>query len=112
MAFHVVFLESWCDVRKIGTDHHDNHTYGLATFLSMAWDRQQTKTIHVYGPPSTEDLVKAAVHYYEISAEIRIADEGRTAHLEPMQRKHGSVLSNAQSHLISAAIASGMFPGE
>jgi ribonuclease BN (tRNA processing enzyme) len=34
--------------------------------------------INVYGPPKTEDLVKAAVQYFTISADIRIADGGRT----------------------------------
>ena len=70
------------DVREIGTifitHHHDDHTAGLGTLMSVAWDRQRTKPIHVYGPPRTEELVKAAVQYYTISAEIRIADGGRT----------------------------------
>lgn len=74
------------DVREIGTifitHHHDDHTSGLGTLLSMAWDRQRTKLINVYGPQRTEDLVKAAVRYYEISAEIRIADGGRTVPLD------------------------------
>jgi ribonuclease BN (tRNA processing enzyme) len=70
------------DVREIGmifiTHHHDDHTAGLGTLMSLAWDRQRTKPIHVYGPPRTEELVKAAVQYCTISAEIRIADGGRT----------------------------------
>jgi len=70
------------DVREIGTifitHHHDDHTAGLGTLMSLAWDRQRTTPIHVYGPPRTEDLVKAAVQYFAISAEIRIADGGRT----------------------------------
>ena len=73
------------DVRKIGTifitHHHDDHTAGLGTLMSLAWDRQRTKPIHVYGPPRTEELVKAAVRYFTISAEIRIADGGRTVPL-------------------------------
>jgi len=60
------------------THHHDDHTAGLGTLMSLAWDRQRTKPIHVYGPPRTEELVKAAVQYFAISAEIRIADGGRT----------------------------------
>jgi ribonuclease BN (tRNA processing enzyme) len=44
----------------------------------LAWDRQRTKPINVYGPPRTEELVEAAVQYFNISAEIRIADGGRT----------------------------------
>ncbi len=70
------------ELRDIGiifiTHHHDDHTAGLGTLMSAAWDRQRTKPIHVYGPPRTEELVKAAVQYFNISAEIRIADGGRT----------------------------------
>jgi ribonuclease BN (tRNA processing enzyme) len=70
------------DVREIGiifiTHHHDDHTAGLGTLMSLAWDRQRSKPIHVYGPLKTEELVKAAVQYFCISAEIRIADGGRT----------------------------------
>ena len=60
------------------THHHDDHTAGLGTLLSVAWDQQRTKPIDVYGPPRTEELVKAAVQYFTISAEIRIADGGRS----------------------------------
>src|SRR5215475_5857263 len=70
------------NVRDIGTifltHHHDDHTAGLGTLMSVAWDNQRTQPINVYGPPRTEDLVKAAVQYFSISAEIRIADGGRT----------------------------------
>jgi ribonuclease BN (tRNA processing enzyme) len=70
------------NIREIGivfiTHHHDDHTAGLGTLLSVAWDQQRTKPIHVYGPPRTEELVKAAVQYFTISAEIRIADGGRS----------------------------------
>ena len=70
------------NVREIGivfiTHHHDDHTAGLGTLLSVSWDQNRTKPIHVYGPPRTEDLIKAAVQYFNISAEIRIADGGRT----------------------------------
>ena len=70
------------NVREIGmifiTHHHDDHTAGLGTLMSLAWDQNRTKPINVYGPPRTEELVKAAVQYFTISAEIRIADGGRT----------------------------------
>ena len=69
------------DARDSGTifitHHHDDHTAGLGTLLSIAWDRNPTEPIPVYGPPRTEELVKAAVQYFTISAEIRIADGGR-----------------------------------
>ncbi len=70
------------NIRDIGTiflTHlHDDHTAGLGTLMSVAWDNQRTQPINVYGPPRTEDLVKAAVQYFSISAEIRIADGGRS----------------------------------
>ena len=74
------------EIREIGTifitHHHDDHTSGLGTLLSMAWDRQRTKPINVYGPPKTQELVTAAVHYFAISAEIRMADGGRTVPID------------------------------
>jgi ribonuclease BN (tRNA processing enzyme) len=74
------------NVRDVGTifitHHHDDHTAGLGTLMSAAWDNQRTTPINVYGPPRTEDLVKAAVQYFTISAEIRIADGGRTIPIE------------------------------
>jgi ribonuclease BN (tRNA processing enzyme) len=73
------------EIRDIGTifitHHHDDHTAGLGTLMSVAWDRQRANPINVYGPPQTEALVKAAVQYYGISAEIRIADGGRSVPL-------------------------------
>jgi ribonuclease BN (tRNA processing enzyme) len=70
------------NVREIGTifvtHHHDDHTAGLGTLMSAAWDQNRTQPINVYGPPRTEELIQAAVQYFTISAEIRIADGGRT----------------------------------
>jgi ribonuclease BN (tRNA processing enzyme) len=70
------------NVREIGTifitHHHDDHTAGLGTLLSVAWDQNRIKPIDVYGPPRTAELVTAAVQYFTISAEIRIADGGRS----------------------------------
>src|SRR5262245_47756005 len=76
------------NVRDVGiifiTHHHDDHTAALGTLMSAAWDNQRTKPINVYGPPRTEELVKAAVQYFTISAEIRIADGGRTIPIEQL----------------------------
>ena len=56
------------DVREIGmifiTHHHDDHTAGLGTLMSLAWDRQRTKPINVYGPPRTEELVSRRAVFY------------------------------------------------
>ncbi len=70
------------NMREIGTvflTHlHDDHTAGLGTLMSEAWDLNRTKPINVYGPPGTETLVHAAIEYFNESAEIRIADGGRS----------------------------------
>jgi ribonuclease BN (tRNA processing enzyme) len=74
--------EAGVDVREIGTifitHHHADHTAGLGTLMFLAWARQRSKPIHVYGPPRTEELVKATVQCFGISAEISIADGSRT----------------------------------
>ena len=74
------------NVRDIGpifiTHHHDDHIGGLGSLLSLAWDRQRTAPIDVYGPPRTSELIQAAIGYFTISAEIRIADGGRTVPIE------------------------------
>ena len=80
------------NVRDVGivfiTHHHDDHTAGLGTLMSAAWDNQRTKPINVYGPPRTEELVKAAVQYFKISADIRIADGGRSIPIEQLFHGH------------------------
>jgi ribonuclease BN (tRNA processing enzyme) len=80
------------NVRDVGivfiTHHHDDHTGGLGTLMSAAWDNQRTKPINVYGPPRTEELVKAAVQYFTISADIRIADGGRSIPIEQLFHGH------------------------
>lgn len=74
------------DVRKVGiiflTHHHDDHTAGLGTLMSLAWAGQRTQPINVYGPPRTEELVDALVRYCSISADIRIADGGRSVPMD------------------------------
>src|SRR5262245_58129634 len=79
-------------VRDIGTifitHHHDDHTAGLGTLMSVAWDNQRLSPINVYGPPPTEALVKSAVQYYGISADIRIADGGRSIPVAQIFKGH------------------------
>ncbi len=75
-------------VRDIGTifltHHHDDHTAGLGTLMSLAWDGHRTDPINVYGPPRTKELVDATVSLCSISADIRIADGGRSIPLDKM----------------------------
>jgi ribonuclease BN (tRNA processing enzyme) len=70
------------DIREIGTvfltHHHSDHTGSLGLLMGIAWAQNRTKPINVYGPPRTEELVKAAVQYYRINAEIMIAEGSRS----------------------------------
>jgi ribonuclease BN (tRNA processing enzyme) len=73
------------DVAAIGTiflTHlHDDHTAGLGTLMSAAWDENRTSPINVYGPPRTNELVQAVIQFFTVSAEIRIDDGGKTVPL-------------------------------
>ena len=64
------------------THGHNDHTGGLGMVLSSAWTAQRTAPINVYGPPGTEALIKAAIAYYGLDAEIRISDGSRTVPIE------------------------------
>jgi len=74
--------EAGVAIREIGTifitHGHDDHTAGLGTLMSVAWDFNRTKPINAYGPPGTEALVKAAMQYFTMSSELRISDGGRS----------------------------------
>jgi ribonuclease BN (tRNA processing enzyme) len=74
--------------------------------MSVAWDNQRTKPINVYGPPKTEELVKAAVQYFTISADIRIADGGRTIPISQLFFGHdvGTGLIYSDSNVMVTAI--------
>src|SRR5688500_4021236 len=80
------------NVREIGTvfitHHHDDHTAGLGTLLSVAWDQNRTRAILVYGPPRTEELVTAAVQYFTISAEVRDDEGGGSRRLGEVGLRH------------------------
>jgi len=102
--------EAGIDLREIGTifvtHHHDDHTAGLGTLMSLAWDRQRTTPIHVYGPPRTEELIRATVQYFAISAEIRIADGGHSVPIAQVLFGHdvgtGVVYQDANIKVIAA----------
>ena len=67
---------------KIGkvfiTHDHDDHTAGLATLMSVAWDFQRHDPIDVFGPPGTAALVGGARQYFTVNAEIRWVEGRRT----------------------------------
>jgi ribonuclease BN (tRNA processing enzyme) len=64
------------------THGHNDHTGGLGMLLSTAWGAQRTEPINVYGPPGTDALIKAAIGYFGLDAEIRISDGSRTVPID------------------------------
>jgi ribonuclease BN (tRNA processing enzyme) len=74
--------QSGVNFRQIGkifiTHGHDDHTAGLGPLMSVAWDFQRHDPIDVYGPPGTAALVKGAIQYFTVNAEIRWAEGRRT----------------------------------
>lgn len=64
------------------THGHNDHTGGLGMVLSAAWNAQRVDPINVYGPPGTAALIKAAIAYYGLDADIRIADGSRTVPID------------------------------
>lgn len=57
------------------THHHLDHTAGLSPLLSLNWINQglsgaKPSSLNVYGPPSTEYLVKAALNVLSVSERI------------------------------------------
>lgn len=66
-------------IEKVFITHgHDDHTAGLGTLMSTSWDFQRHDPIDVYGPPGTSALVRGAVEYFKVNAEIRWAEGRRT----------------------------------
>lgn len=74
--------QAGANFRQIGqvfiTHCHDDHTAGLGALMSVAWDFQRHDPIDVYGPPGTAALVKGAIQYFTVNAEIRWAEGRRT----------------------------------
>lgn len=75
-------VQAGVNFRQVGkvfiTHDHDDHTAGLGTLLSYEWDFQRHDPVDVYGPPGTAALVKGAIQYFTVNAEIRWAEGRRT----------------------------------
>ncbi len=65
------------DFRKIGkifiTHPHSDHTNGLATLLNSQWEYQRPDPTDIYGG-GVEALVKGAISYLTVNADIRWAE--------------------------------------
>ena len=75
-------VQAKVNLQRVGkvfiTHGHDDHTAGLGMLMSAAWDFQRHEPIDVYGPPGTAALVKGAIQYFTVNAEIRWVEGRRT----------------------------------
>ena len=91
------------DIRDIGTvfltHHHIDHAGSLGLLMAIAWVQNRTRPINVYGPPRTEELVKAAVQYHSINADIMMAEGAQSVPLAQVFSGHdvgtGAVFQDA-----------------
>ena len=84
-------VQAGANFRTIGTifitHNHSDHTAGLATLLDVQWEYSKREPTNVYGPPGTDRVVKAALDYFAVNAEIR-STEGKTNPLSKMAVGH------------------------
>jgi ribonuclease BN (tRNA processing enzyme) len=77
-------VQAGINFRTIGTifitHNHSDHMAGLGTLLDAQWQYSRHEPTNVYGPPGTERVVKGAIDYFSVDAEIR-STEGKTAPL-------------------------------
>jgi ribonuclease BN (tRNA processing enzyme) len=63
------------DVDHVFITHlHDDHTAGLIPLMSVQYDMARNKPVDIHGPPGTETLVRAALQYLTVNADIRVSD--------------------------------------
>lgn len=67
-------VEAGVNFRNVGTvfithDHAD-HMGGLGILLDAQWKYSRREPTNVYGPPGTERVVKGAIDYFTVDAEI------------------------------------------
>jgi ribonuclease BN (tRNA processing enzyme) len=74
-------VQAGYDFRKIGkvfiTHPHSDHTAGLATLLVSEWEYQRRDSVDIYGG-GVEALVRGAIDYLTVNAEIRWAEGKKT----------------------------------
>jgi len=74
-------VQAGYDFQKIGkvfiTHPHSDHTAGLATLLVSEWEYQRRDPVDIYGG-GVEALVRGAIDYLTVNAEIRWAEGKKT----------------------------------
>jgi ribonuclease BN (tRNA processing enzyme) len=71
-------VQAGTDFTKIGrvfiTHNHGDHTMGIPNLISVEWQYARREPIVFYGPPGTEETVKAALVFANVDASIRLSE--------------------------------------
>ncbi len=71
-------VQAGVDFTKIGkvfiTHNHGDHTMGVPNLISVEWQYNRREPIEFYGPPGTEEMVKAALVFVGVDAQIRLSE--------------------------------------
>jgi ribonuclease BN (tRNA processing enzyme) len=71
-------VQAGIDFTKIGrvfiTHNHSDHTMGIPNLISVEWQYARREPVAFYGPPGTEETVKAALVFANVDAAIRLSE--------------------------------------
>jgi len=71
-------VQAGIDFTKIGrvfiTHNHGDHTMGIPNLISVEWQYARREPIVFYGPPGTEETIKAALVFANVDAAIRLSE--------------------------------------
>ena len=71
-------VQAGIDFTKVGrvfiTHNHGDHTMGIPNLISVQWQYNRREPVVFYGPPGTEETVKAAVAFAGVDATIRLSE--------------------------------------
>jgi ribonuclease BN (tRNA processing enzyme) len=71
-------VQAGIDFTKIGrvfiTHNHGDHTMGIPNLISVQWQYTRREPVIFYGPPGTEETVRAAVAFANVDATIRLSE--------------------------------------
>lgn len=71
-------VQAGIDFTQVGrvfiTHNHGDHTMGIPNLISVQWQYNRREPVKFYGPPGTEETVKAAVAFVNVDATIRLSE--------------------------------------
>ena len=76
-------VQAGADFTRVGrvfiTHVHNDHTAGVPNLIAVAWQYNRREPIEFYGPPGTEEMVRAALQFNRVDAEVRLSETHTTS---------------------------------